>query len=116
MKNLKEALSGVLETINGAAKDVSSVEVTTLTGDVKKVFNGEKIDLKSTVESLKGDTQGEVRLLAHTHIDFDQDATQFFSDDIAEKDALLLELHQEMVDSAMASRSAFLDFVKEIFG
>ncbi len=116
MENLRDALDGVLKTIKDAAKDFSSVEVTTMTGDVKKIFNDEqKIDLKSTLTTMQGATGGEIRLLAHTHIDFDQDATQYFNEDIGEKDVYMLEMHQAMVDSAVESRHAFYEFVKEVF-
>lgn len=115
MNNLKETLGKVLESLNDVAADLSTIEVTTLTGNVKALFNGEKIDLVETLKSAKGNVKGEVRLLAHTRIEFDQDTTQFFNDDITDADNHLLLLHQEMIDSAIDSRNAFLGFLKELF-
>ena len=115
MSNLKETLGKVLESLKNAATDISTIEVTTLTGNVKKIFNGDEIDLVQTVKTAKGNVKGEVRLLAHTRIEFDQDTTQFFNEDITDADDHLLLLHQEMIDSAIDSRNAFLIFLKELF-
>ena len=41
MGNLKNALDDALESLGNAAKDLSSIEVTTLSGDIKQVFNAE---------------------------------------------------------------------------
>lgn len=115
MSNLKVTLDKVLKSLNNAATDLSTIEVTTLTGNVTKLFNGDEIDLVQTLKTAKGNVKGEVRLVAHTRIEFDQDATQFFNEDITEADDHLLLLHQEMIDSAIDSRNAFLVFLKELF-
>jgi len=115
MSNLKVTLDKVLKSLNNAATDLSTIEVTTLTGNVTKLFNGDEIDLVQTLITAKGNVKGEVRLVAHTRIEFDQDATQFFNEDITEADDHLLLLHQEMIDSAIDSRNAFLVFLKELF-
>jgi len=114
---LKAALEKALESLEAAGKDLSSIEVTTLSGDVKQIFNGDKIDLKNAVNELKsGTTTGKIELVAHTHVAFDQDTVLFVSNKAQDKHSDLYELHKEAVTSAQDARRSFITFIGEFLG
>lgn len=114
---LKSALEDALSSLGTAAKDLSSIEVTTLSGDVKQIFNGDKIDLKKAISDLsEGTTSGKIELVAHTQIDFDQDTVLFVSDKARSKHKELYELHKEAIASSQAARQSFLLFIREFLG
>lgn len=119
MGKLKESLEQALETLTDAAKDLSSIEVTTLTGDIKQVFNDEgDIDLKKALNELNagGTTSGKIEVVAHTRIDFDQDAIMFVSRDTRGRNHELYNLHKEAIASSQAARQSFLRFIREFLG
>ncbi|MFK7951195.1 MAG: hypothetical protein AB8G11_26680 [Saprospiraceae bacterium] len=119
MGKLKSALEDALKTLEGAAKDLSSIEVTTLTGDIKQVFNDDgNIDLKKALNDLNagGSTSGKIEVVAHTRIDFDQDAIMFVSKNSRNKNHELYELHKEAIASSQAARQSFLRFIREFLG
>lgn len=119
MGHLKNALEKALESLEKAAKDLSSIEVTTLTGDIKQTFDEHgEIDLKKALNDLNagGSTSGKIEVVAHTHIDFDQDAIMFVSKDATNKHHELYELHKEAIASSQAARQSFLRFITEFLG
>lgn len=114
---LKAALERALDSLDEAAKDLSSIEVTTLSGDVKQIFNGDKIDLKKAISDLsEGTTSGKIELVAHTRIDFDQDTVLFVSDKAKAKHSELYTLHKEAIQSSQIARQNFLNFIQEFLG
>jgi hypothetical protein len=114
---LRGALEKALESLEAAGKDLSSIEVTTLSGDVKQIFNGEKIDLKNAVNQLKsGSTSGKIELVAHTHVAFDQDTVLFVSNKAQGKHSEIYDLHKEAVVSAQNARRSFITFIGEFLG
>ncbi len=114
---LRNALQEALDSLKEAGKDLSSIEVTTLSGDVKQIFNGEKIDLKNAVNKLQdGSTSGKVELVAHTHVAFDQDSVLFVSNKALDKHSSIYELHKEAVISAQDARRSFITFIGEFLG
>lgn len=116
---LKTALENALATLDKAAKDLSSVEVTTLTGDVKQIFNDDReIDLKNVINKLGtgGAVSGKIEVVAHTRIDFDQDTISFISEKAKNKHSDLYELHKEAIASSQEARQNFLRFIREFLG
>ncbi len=114
---LRETLEKALDSLKDAATDLSTIEVTTLSGDVKEIFNGDKIDLKKAITELKeGTAIGKIELVAHTHIDFDHDTILFISEKARNKQNDLYELHKDAVVSSQDARQGFLRFIKEFLG
>ena len=101
--------SDILNGIKSAAVDLSSLEVVTLTGDMRTVIeNGSVKDLSTLQQNIN---KGEIQVVATTRIDFDADTTNFVArEDFEGKDALL-ELHEKSKSAALESRQAALDFV-----
>lgn len=119
MGKLRDSLEEALGTLGKAAKDLSSIEVTTLTGDIKQVFNDDgDIDLKKALNDLNagGSTSGKIEVIAHTRIDFDQDAIMFVNKNAKGKHRELYDLHKEAIESSQAARQSFLRFIREFLG
>jgi hypothetical protein len=113
--DLKTTLEEVLGSLKAAAKDLASIEVTTVTGDVGQIITDKKINLPEAINKLNsGETQGTIELIAHTYIAFDQDATQFVKKTFTDNDEKLFELHQSLVKASIESRYAFLKFIQEV--
>jgi hypothetical protein len=109
---LKEALEGMVDKLKNAAVDLTTLDVVTLSGDVKKVLiadNNKAMKVMKPLDIVNG-AEGTLVIEAFTHIDFDQDKVQYFKTDLKETDLSYL-LHQEAVDASVEARQAFLDFI-----
>ncbi len=106
-------------------KEVTSLDVVTLSGDLKVTIAGDKIDFTQTYAELAKATQAgspaghtatavTAEVVAFTHIDLDKDLTQFVKSDLTAADASLLESHRDMVKASLEARRAYLKMVAEI--
>ena len=106
-------------------RDVKSLDVVTLSGDLKVTMDGEKIDFTQTYAQLAkasqagGPTGGtatavSAEVVAFTHIDLDKDLTQFVKSDLTAAQTTLLESHRDMVRASLEARRAFLRMVAEL--
>lgn len=109
---LKEVVEKALKSLEKAATDLATVEVTTLTGEVKHVLTDDKkgIDLSKAMEQLNS---GTIELVAHTNVKFDQDTLIFVSNKANDEHRKLYALHKESVVAAQEARNAFLHFLSE---
>jgi Holliday junction resolvase-like predicted endonuclease len=110
--NLKMVIEKALKSLERAATDLATVEVTTLTGEVKHVLGADNkgIDLSKAMERLNS---GEIELVAHTNIKFDQDTLVFVSNKSNDEHRKLYQLHKDSVVAAQEARNAFLHFLNE---
>jgi hypothetical protein len=109
--NLKKVVNKALESLGDVIADLATIEVTTLTGDVKLVLDGNNgIDLSKAMEKVN---KGEIELVAHTNIKFDQDTLLFVSNKANDEHRKLYALHKESVVAAQEARNAFLHFLSE---
>ena len=115
MGTLKEALKGVITKIEAISTDFTTIEVTTLTGDYKHIFDGKgKVDLKTVFNNLKdGNGTGSIEVVAHTRIDIDLDSINYVSRDAIGQSRELFDLHKDAVASAQTARQNFLHFIKD---
>ena len=107
----------MVETIKEGAVDFSSLEVTTLNGEISQFIDTKgKFDVNKVNDFMAGNitVQGEIHVIAHTHMDFDQDTLSFIKKDLTPEEREIFQLHLEMLTSARTSRLAFLHFIKEI--
>lgn len=96
-------------------KDLSTISVTTITGDITEIFNTDsKIDLGNVVKGLKTNATGKIELVAHTEVKFDNDAILFIKKSFSENDEMNFKLHQAMVDSAIEARKSFIEFIEKV--
>jgi hypothetical protein len=123
MGNLRDALKGALNGLEGAVKDLSTIEVTTLTGDIKLIFDGSgNINLKDKIKNLdinsgeSGSAEGSIEVIAHTQIDFDLDSVTYINKNTVQGNRDLLDIHNEAVATSQAARQSFLRFVKDFLG
>ena len=120
-KDFREKLRDLLEKIDTAASDLTTMEVVTMTGDFRNVIDlgrkdGAKFKIKDMIDNLSqaDNVQGDVQLMAFTHIDFDYDTVTFVKKGRSQQDRDLFELHQSTVNSTQMARRAFLHFAKEL--
>ena len=119
-KTLEGKFQEIADQIKGAVVDFTTLEVTTLTGEVDHVINtkGNKksFDMKNVISKLgsTGNTKGVITLIAHTHIDFDHDTVNFIKSDLGKQGKQLFEMHQAAVNTANQSRNGFLSFLQEV--
>jgi hypothetical protein len=115
MADLKQILNDAVDTLNNKIKDLSTISVTTITGDVAGIFDtNNKIDLTNVVASLNTNATGKIELVAHTEVKFDNDAILFVKKSFSENDQKNFELHQAMVNSAIEARKSFIEFIGKV--
>ncbi|GAA4840831.1 hypothetical protein [Algivirga pacifica] len=118
MSNLKDLFSGVIQKLNDTAIDLTTLDVTTVTGDLTHHINDEGgIDFKNILNEIKtkgGKTEGELKLLAATHIDFDHDTFNFVKEQLTDQEKELLGTHVLMIEQAQKARAAMFSFMQEI--
>lgn len=115
---LKEKLENALDSLGNAIKDLSSLDVTTLSGDITAIYATQQgeFDLQSVLTELsKTDStlRGKVYVVASTHLSIDQDATQFVKADLKPEEQSLVKTHLETVKTSLEARNSFLNFAKE---
>ncbi len=117
MSAFKDKLRKMVGSIKEAAVDLSSLEVTTLNGEVSQFINAKgKFDVDKVNDFMAGKVtiEGEIHVIAHTHMAFDQDTLLFTKKDMTPEEREIFQLHLEMLAAARVSRLAFLHFLKEI--
>ena len=113
MSDLREVLGGIYDT----AADLLSLDVATFSGKVslEGAVTGDDIDLSKIFDSIKqAGGNADLRLVAHTHIDFDKDSVNFVAADLTPGDAALVAAHKEMVTASVEGRLAMLTALREL--
>ena len=100
--------------VNGV-QDIANLEVQTYTGNITGVITndpqkGDLINWKQLLTQAK--TKGsEITLVGATHIDADQDVTQYLDSSASPQ---LVNLHLNAVKSSQETRMAFLEMIKKL--
>lgn len=116
----KEQVSNWVAVVAAHIKDATDLDVSTYTGNVAGLFksSGEsfKFDMETFVKAMNPSTTGEkpVSLVAHTHIEIDQDQMLFVAAGLDDEQAKLLEMHREAVKAATEARVAFVKAIAEM--
>ena len=107
----------VKESLEKLARDVSTLEVNTFTGDITSVITeesgqGERATLLNWEELIKKSKEGgTIKLAASTKQYIDGDQNQYFANDISQD---IKEVHQQAVESGALIRQSFVRLVKDI--
>lgn len=109
--------SGFKAKVQGVLKDLTTLEVATLSG---KIELGQDTEISSFNDLLQSVSKGaklqaNVQVVAYTHLDLDHDAVHFVAEG-AESRAKLLEAHSRMVTASAEARRGFLEFAQGLFG
>ncbi len=117
-KSLKERFKEKLNKLEAGIKDLASLDVTTLSGDISVIPSSENrpFDLDAVVEQLSNQdstVEGKIYVVATTHMKADQDTIQFVKAELTADEKTLVEAHHEAVKTAQEARSSFLNFIKE---
>ena len=103
MSGLRE----ISETLKNAVGDLTSLEVTTYTGDVKLVSQGGKIQWDKILT--QADAEVEVNLTLATKIEIDGDAIHFVSS--TEIPKYVMDTHSEAVRNGSEFRTQIINFL-----
>lgn len=107
------------EMLNKLAGDLTSLDVVTVTGDVDFVFDSEENRGKSVKQVLKdlnaSDAAGKAKIVAFTHVDFDQDTVQYIGREQADDlEHPMVKLHFQGVAAAVKTRNEAIRFIGEL--
>lgn len=117
MSKFKDKLSKMVDSIKEGIVDFSSLEVTTLNGEISHFIDEKgKFDLTEINKAISQSGQQNIKLnvVAHTHMAFDQDTILFTKSGMNEEERELFEMHLQMVNTAKMSRIAFLRLIKDV--
>lgn len=124
----KENLKGIFAKLKDVTADLTTLEVTTLTGDVSLLLNKSGTDAKTTYnfkdkdalmnligESSQTNADSKVKLVAYSRIDFDQDVINFVKENLTDEERKLYQLHLDSMKASQEARAGFLDFLAGLF-
>lgn len=118
MSKIQEKFNNIIDNIKEEVVDFTTLDVVTLTGNLKSVIKeGEGTESVMSIEEIlqqKGDNQGDVKVLAFTRVNLDQDVTQYVMEGLSDEQQKMYELHKATVESSKESRQAFIKFIKEV--
>jgi len=117
MSAFKDKLRAMVKTIKEGAVDFSSLEVTTMTGEISHFINEKgKFDITKINGAISGtvETTARIEVIAHTHMAFDQDCLLFVKENMTPEEKELFHLHIEMLSAARVSRMAFLQMIRAV--
>ena len=102
----------ILEDVKKGIKDLATLEVVTLTGDIKSLISEKgEIPWDTLIKKSKA-AQGSIQLVAATHTKIDSDTVQFVTSSTLENMDYLIRIHEAAVQSARENRQAVIEFVK----
>lgn len=113
MSKLSEKFSKLIDKIDDAVVDLSTLDVITISGNIKSIIPDGKFMKPADFIKNYDAQNSDIQVKGFTHIDFDQDVIQFYPENIKEDD-LSYKLHQQAVESSKAARQAVFSFIKEI--
>jgi uncharacterized protein YueI len=117
MSKLIKKFENIIDKIDEAITDFTTLDVTTVTGKIDKLATAEgKFDSKSLLKEINsaGTTNQALHIVAHTHIDFDNDTVLFVKESLNEAEQKLFKLHTESVENAKNSRQEMIKFMSDI--
>jgi hypothetical protein len=102
-------LKDAIRELGNQVDDLSKLEVVTYTGKVDVAINAAgAIDWDGLKKGAK--TNGDVKLVAATQLNFDGDSYTFQTNEDLPRIAELLALHQQAITSSLQARKAITDF------
>ncbi len=118
MDKLKDAFEDLKNNIAEKIKDASSLEVTTLTGDinfkVSDVVKSEdnKFDIEQILKQVNAQAMVDLKLVAYSIIKIDGDQANIVKSNLTPEEKELLEFHKNMIEASQSSRKAIVDMIK----
>ena len=113
MADLSTEFKGFLDKVADKIKDLVTIDVVTLTGelnlDVTPAGGASKIDPTELFKNLEATPGGKLSVVALTHVEIDMDVTNFGS---SAPSTALLTLHQESVKNAVEARKAVIEMIE----
>jgi hypothetical protein len=128
-ENGKARLQEIFNKLKDVAADLTTLEVTTLSGDITMIFDsktengGTKHAFKDkdalmnmmAEQSKLSAEDSKVYIVAYSRTDFDQDTVNFVKAGLSDDDRKLYQLHLESIKAAQEARSGFLKMLVGLF-
>lgn len=124
----KEKLKALFDKVQTVAEDLTTLEVTTLTGDINLLLKEEgegdnqtfKFVKKDALMKLIGDNaklgeNSKISIVAYSSIDLDQDAVNFVKANMSDGEIKLYQLHLDSIKASQEARAGFLKFLVGLF-
>ena len=115
---IKKTFETILNGINNAITDFTTLEVTTITGEINRIANDkgqfDSEGLVKTINNPNGDINQNLQIVAHTRIDFDNDTILFVKSDLNDAEKELFKLHNESIENAKKSRQEMIKFMSDV--
>jgi hypothetical protein len=118
------AMKGFQQILKGLAKEVSSLDVITLTGKINVDFNaagdtygkGLAEEIITKIKSSGGD-DNKVEVVAFTRYEWDLDVVMFLKEGLSEKkDSEILKLHKDTMQISHDVRKSLIQLIADVFG
>lgn len=127
MANFQDFIKNAIDKLNAAVTDLSTIEVTTISGDVSKILKEDtthpgtyKFPNKAEILNILGGPNqgvgGNIYLVAYTNIDIDQDTINFVKKDLSDSEKALYEVHINSLKAAQEARAGFLKMLAGLVG
>lgn len=118
MSDLKDIFSKMVDNLNKAATDLTTLQVTTISGDISHhITDSGSLDFTNAIAELKeknGKTNAQLKIVAATHIDFDHDSFHFVKKNLTKEEKELLENHTRMIAQAQEARATLFSFMQNV--
>ncbi len=115
---LREKFQQIAKQIKETAVDFTTVEVTTVTGNIRHLVNTDKtkFNVKDIVKEMgqSGRDKFDIKVVAHTNIDFDHDTIIFLKEELTPQEKDMFVMHQSAMASSLEARKSFLNFLREV--
>ncbi|MDY6879190.1 MAG: hypothetical protein SV686_02965 [Thermodesulfobacteriota bacterium] len=116
----KNSFQTFLENFKSGVADLTTLDVVTLTGEIKisssMPGDPKKIDLQELYRHIEESAgmEGKLKVVSFTHIDGDCDVVNFVGSELGEAEQVLLKAHREIVKTSQETRQAMVKFIKEL--
>ncbi|MCH6259317.1 hypothetical protein MLD52_22375 [Puniceicoccaceae bacterium K14] len=107
----------ILTKIKDGFKDIATLDIATVTGEIKLTNAANKTTWESLVtEASNTIRSSDLTVVAFTHSQWDCDSVNFVKDDLSPAQQELLKSHQNMVTAAHETRRKAVEMLKGIKG
>lgn len=127
-ENGKARLQEIFNKLKDVAADLTTLEVTTISGDISLLLDKKTENNKDTYSFKDKDAlvdllgknavpkpESNIYIVAYSRTDFDQDTINFVKAGLSDDDRKLYQLHLDSIKAAQEARSGFLKMLAGLF-
>lgn len=103
-----------IDKIKAGLKDAVTLDVTTITGDAAGIISLDTSSPNAVSYKITQASVANATLIAHTHVEVDQDTVLYIKSPMTEDEKVLLDSHHDAVMAAVEARQAFVKMLVDI--